>query len=152
MQLEPKKRSKNATAENAKIAKNASVKKNSKKANAKHAKNAIVRQLLSARCTPAQVSLRASDGVLEGRICSNSRRNRRRNSRRNSRCSRRSRSSRRSSSRARGRGGGGTTEALQGTIKPQTAPKTGHKMFFKCAKENIGCEGQEGAGTMRVLA
>jgi hypothetical protein len=27
-----------------------------------------------------------------------------------------------------------------------------HKMFFKCAKENIGCEGQEGARTMRVLA
>ena len=158
MELEPKKRSKTATAKKAKIAKNASVKKNSKSANAKHAKNAIVRQLLSARCTPARVSLRASDGVLEGRICSNSRRNRRRNSRRNSRrsrCSRRSRRSRRSrhsSSRARGRGGGGTAEALPGTIKPQTAPKTGHKMFFKCAKENIGCEGQEGAGTMRVLA
>jgi hypothetical protein len=84
MELEPKKRSKTATAKKAKIAKNASVKKNSKSANAKHAKNAIVRQLLSARCTRARVLLRASDGVLEGRICSNSRRNCRRNSRRNS--------------------------------------------------------------------
>ena len=55
-----------------------------KESDTKHAKNAIVRQLLSARCTPARVSLRASDGVLEGRICSNSRRNCRRNSRRNS--------------------------------------------------------------------
>ena len=51
MQLEPKKSSKsskNATAKNAKISKNASVKKNAKNANAK---KAIVRQLLSARCT-----------------------------------------------------------------------------------------------------